>query len=190
MATLYDTSNGSQGYISRYKMIFIILFSIIFLILICFFAYSLLFPRVGKPANIGSIQGTSQPVKFGLDKFEDTTAKRQSTYQLLGWAFPEELSRPLSDYQKQIALINDQSSGYYYDTEVMTRKDVTKHYKDLGIDLDQSGFSANISKKYLPEGKYNIAILFTLSDGSTPILYRTDYYLIRTADDIQLIKEK
>ena len=151
MATLYDTSNGSQGFFSRYKMIFIILFSIIFLILICFFAYSLLFPRVGKPADIGRIQGTNQPVKFWIGKFEENTSKRQSTYQLAGWAFPEKLSRPLSDYKKQIVLINNQASGYYYDTEVITRKDVTTHFKDLGLNLDQSGYSTDISKKYLPE---------------------------------------
>lgn len=185
-----DYSNGSTGFLSRYKMIFIILFSVFFCLLIVFIAYKIFFPNVGKPANIGSIQGTSQPVKFWVGKFEETTSKRLSTYQLAGWAFPEALNRPLSDYKKQIILINDQASGYYYDTEVITRKDVTTHFKDLGLNLDQSGYSTDISKKYLPEGKYNIAILFTLSDGSKPILFLSNYYLNSTAVDIQLIKEK
>jgi hypothetical protein len=189
MATLNDNSNGLKDFFSRYKLIFIILFSVIFCLVIVFFAYRLIFPTVGKPAQITSIQGTIQPVKFWIDKFEETTS-RQSTYQLVGWAFPVKLTQPLSDYKKQIILINDQGSGYYFNTEVMTRKDVTKNYQDSGINLDQSGYSANISKKYLPEGKYNVAILLSLSDGSEPILFRSNFYLTRTADDIQMTKEK
>jgi hypothetical protein len=185
-----DISYGATGFLSRYKMIFIILFSVFFCLIIVFIAYKIFFPSVGKPEQIGSIQGASQPVKYWFDKFEENIYTKQLTYQLVGWAFPEKLTKPLADYEKQIVLINDQSTGYYFDTEVMTRKDVTDHYKDLGVNLDQSGFSVNISTKYLPEGKYNIAILFTLTDDSTPILFRTDYYLIRTADDIQFIKEK
>ena len=190
MATLNDTSNGSQGFFSRYKMIFVILLAVFFCIIIAFIAYKIFFPSAGKPEHIGNLEGTNQSVKYWFDNFQEMTSKRQLIYQLVGWAFPEKLIRPLEDYKKQIVLINDQSSGYYYDTAVITRKGVTDHYKDLGLNLDQAGFSADISHKYLPEGKYNIAILFSLTDGSTPILYRTAYYLNRTVDDIQFIKEK
>jgi hypothetical protein len=191
MATNNGVSNNLKDFFSRYYKILIIIFSIILILLIIlYFSFNTIFARVGKPTHIGSIQGTNQTVLFYFDKFQETTYKRQDTYQLVGWAFPKDLNRPLADYHKQIVLINDQSLAYYFDTEVMIRKDVTKAFSDLGIDLDQSGYSVNISKKYLPEGKYNIALLFSLSDGSESILFRTNSYLNRIADDLQLIKEK
>lgn len=144
------------------------------------------FLHVGKPTYTGGIQGSEQPGLFAFDKYGDARFEGQETYQIVGWVFPEELEHPLADYQKQIVLINDQSTGYYFDPLAMTRVDVTKAFPDLGMNVDQSGYLVNISKYVLPKGRYNVAFLFSRSNNSEQILVRTDYYVIRTANNLRL----
>ena len=168
--------------------------AVFFLLIIFYFSYNAiyvnLFLHIGKPDHVGSIQGVIQDAKYSVDNFRETHHDGQQTYQLIGWAFPKELNQPLANYQKQIILINDQSLGYYFIPEEMNRKDVTKFYTALGVNLDQSGYSVYISKYVLPRGRYNIAFLFFLSDGSEPIVFRTKFYINRTANNLEIFREK
>jgi len=170
----------------HYKVIIIVLFLAINYILFNT-VYANVFLRVGKPTYVGDVQGSDQPVSYYFDKFQETRYNGQDTYQLIGWAFLKELNRPLADYKLQIVLINEQSVGYVFENMGLIRTDVTKYFSSLKLNLDNSGFEVNISKYVLPKGKYNIALLYSLPDSSESILYRTDYYLYRTANNLQLI---
>ena len=175
-----------RNYFTRYYKILIVVFLLMLNYALFNTLYVNLFLHVGKATSVGVIQSSEQAGKYAIDKHGEARFDGQETYQMVGWAFPEKMSLPLADYHKQIVLIDEHSIGYYFEPMEMTRVDVTKAFTDLGVNVDQSGWLVNISKYVLPKGKYNLAFLFSPSDGSEPILCKSDVYLTRTANTLQI----
>ncbi len=150
--------------------------------------YLRFFLHVGKPESVGAVRGNEGTASYYIDKFEQTHFAGQETYQLIGWAFPQEMPRPLLAYRRQLVLIDAHNRAYYFAAITMDRPDVTQYFKALGLDLNASGFLVNISKYGLPRGEYSLAFLFSSADGSAPILARTNLSILRTANNLELIK--
>jgi hypothetical protein len=186
----------AQDYFYQLKKYFKRYYKIVIVILVLGLNFALFNPiyahfflRVGKTVYIGSIQAEEQAGNYWVDKHGETRFDGQETYQLVGWTFPQEMGLPLKDYQKQVVLIDDHSTGYYFDLMPVVRADVTRAFKDIGANVDDSGWLVNISKYVLPKGRYNLALLFTPPDHSSSILVRTNYYLTRTANVLKFAQD-
>ncbi len=179
---------NNEGFLKR-NLIF---FGIFLLLLGYYLSYNYLYLnlvlRVGKPVEIGSIIGEQHEMQFYFDNFGMTRFDGQETYQIVGWVFPKNLSQNLSNFRKQVILKDDHDLVYYFNTENMTRIDITRHYKDLGKDLDESGFTVNISKYSLPKGKYHVGFRLLSEDSKDNCIYFTKFKIIKTSNSLQFIK--
>lgn len=146
------------------------------------------FLRTGKPTSVGEVQGEYQEFYYSIDKFEPIYVEGQETFQLSGWAFPIEFDLPLKDYRKQIVLIDKKSKGYFFDTQLFYRVELTEYFQELNLDLDTAGFFVNISKQVLPPGEYKIAFLYTSPDGNQSKLFETFLVIRRTPNHLELIR--
>jgi hypothetical protein len=167
---------------------------IIFFLLIAYYlSFNYLFSNyvsdVGKPIEIGYVKGEQHEMLFYVDSFGITRFEGQETYQIVGWVFPKDLSQDLLNYHKQVILVNDHNLVYSYNTETMNRIDVTRNYKDLGINLDQSGFTVYISKYSLPQGKYKVGFRFISDDGKDNMIYIPEIFIVRTANTLLFSKQ-
>lgn len=143
--------------------------------------------KAGNPIFVGELQETETPMRFFFDKFTSASYDGQEIYHLLGWAFPEDGNIFTENYSKQIVLFDKASQGYVFNSQMVIRKDITHAYEDLHRNLDQSGFSVNITKNNLPIGFYNVGFLYTGKDQETKFMFRTPYYMHNTPEALQLM---
>ena len=118
---------------------------------------------------------TTEIVKYTFDRIIEYGTL--ITYQ--GWAFVEG-----KDTRKpQIYLVfklNEKNK--IYNTSIMKRGDVTAHFAELNLNLDDSGFLATISKAEFSPGDYQIGIYikgdgyegFSITDKTLVILAEED----------------
>lgn len=163
------------------------------------FAYIISAPRLhtnfflsqGKPVAIReSIPTETEQIRLNVDALDLIVQDRQEVYQLYGWAFST-LDPGLSPdrYEREILLISSSQKVYVFSIVTVSRPGVQEFFKDLNMNLTESGFSTLIAKDVLPIGEYRIGIVFR--DPSTGQSYYTDKpkrVLLRTPNSLSLLK--
>lgn len=91
--------------------------------------------------------------------------------EIKGWGFIEGIDSKNSEIY---VVIKSNNNIYVYDTQNIVRKDVTDYFKDMQLNLDNSGFNANILAKGIESGKYQIGIY--IENGDKKALVYTDKY--------------
>lgn len=72
-----------------------------------------------------------------------------------GWAFIEGED---SENSKVYIVLKSPSQTYIFDTHVEERPDVTRHFEELNLNLDYSGFMALIPARKIANGEYTVGI--------------------------------
>lgn len=80
-----------------------------------------------------------------------------------------------SDAMKSYILLKKNETVVVFTTIIRTRPDVTTYFKDSGLNLDSSGFSATIPTENLKKGHYQVG-LFIVKENKTGMTY-TDKYI-------------
>ena len=149
------------------------------------------FLKQGKPLAIReSVPAEAEQIKLNIDALDLIVQDRQEVYRLYGWAFST-LDPSLSPemYEREILLISSLQRIYAFSIDTVSRPGVQEFFKDLNMNLTESGFSTLISKDVLPVGEYRIGIVFR--DPSTGLSYYTDKpkrILLRTPNSLSLLK--
>jgi len=78
-----------------------------------------------------------------------------------GWAFIEGED---SENSKVYIVLKSPSQTYIFDTHVEERPDVTRHFEELNLNLDYSGFVAFIPARKIANGEYTVGIYITKGD--------------------------
>jgi hypothetical protein len=135
-------------------------------------------------SNDGLPQATNKGKAYidGLDLLSNSEG---NLFRLWGWAFLT-LDKQASpeDYVRKIILVSD-DRVYTFPTIAVPRSGVQEVYKDLGMDLLNSGFYTDISKEAIAPGIYKIHISFTHPDG-TSYLLNSGRVIERTINLIEL----
>jgi uncharacterized membrane protein len=113
-----------------------------------------------KTNNIGNVdvfQGSEAKYNgnefpFSLENFNDAIDTKTS---LKGWAYFPNIEA--SNTIIEVVLLNENGMIRKVPTKQVLRKDVTDYFKSK-INIDNSGFEAEINKNELPNGNYRVAI--------------------------------
>jgi len=148
--------------------------------------YTRYFLKNGKPIELNqALPATSDQIKFTVDYLDPIRINGQDLYNLQGWSFflgdPDQ-----AKYDRYIVLQSD-TRTYFFPVQSMERSDVQKAFKDINMDLLNSGFSSIISKDVIQPGKYHLGILFKDQSSNNAYYFDSNKTLIRTAN--QLIRE-
>lgn len=112
----------------------------------------------------------SDQLLYSIEKFKSDSSK----IRVQGWAYVKNQSM---DYHIiNIGLVQN-STGFFYETELQTRKDVTSYFKP-GFNVDYSGFWGVIPTGGLPKGAYNVAVKITNLVDSTSYVSISDKFVI------------
>lgn len=114
------------------------------------------------------LEDAEHPVKYRISSIQDS----EEHIDIRGWGFLE--FRHTEGIEHYI-LLRHEDEVLIFDTEQHTREDVTEHYSEMGINLDQSGFRARIPKELLPEAEYEVGFLLIVNE--TRGLLFTNQYL-------------
>ena len=85
----------------------------------------------------------------------DAIEEQNGFIGIRGWSFLEGLDA--CDIKVYILLKKDDARKLF-NTAAITRKGVTAHFKEYGLNLDDSGFEAKIPKDILEEGIYQVGL--------------------------------
>jgi hypothetical protein len=140
--------------------------------------------KKGKPLPVdGTLPETSEQIKLSIDGLEPYMYEGQKIYLLSGWAFSVLDANISPDMYERLIVLVSHSKIYYFPVQTVGRPGVQKVYKDLNMDLTNSGFRAYISKDVIQPGKYRIGIVF--KNPSTGLAYYNDKparYIIRSTN--------
>ena len=117
-------------------------------------------------------------LRFGFNEF-DTDG--HTTVGVRGWAFIEGKD---SENSKSFIVLKSESRTYVFGTVQETRLDVTRHFEELGLNLDYSGFRALSPVRKLASGEYTVGIYIRI--GDIEALVYTDKAMTRSAAAIEL----
>jgi hypothetical protein len=77
------------------------------------------------------------------------------------WAF---IKGEDSENSKVYIVLKSASQTYIFDTHAEERPDVTRHFQELGLNLDYSGFMTLIPARKIDNGEYTVGIYITKGD--------------------------
>ena len=121
-----------------------------------------LFDRLERVAGESRLYETSIPaatdnIQYWIDHLEATA----HTLEINGWAFIEGHDSVNSEIY---IVLKSGNRTYIFDTMEQKRPDVTTHFKELGLNLDYSGFRALIPLRKIASGEYTVGIYITKGD--------------------------
>jgi hypothetical protein len=120
--------------------------------------YTRFFIHNGKPMSITDLPLLTDQVKYNVEFLDPYDS--DGTYLLKGWAFlTVDKKIPAGEYERQVVLYKAKDYKVY-SAEVTSRSDVQTYFKDLGMDLTFSGFSAQIARDTIEEGSCGIGLIF------------------------------
>ena len=130
-----------------------------------------------KNNNIGNVdvfQGVDKKYNgnefpFSLETYNDAIDTRTT---LKGWAYFPNIDA--SNTIIEVVLLNENGMIRKIPTNQILRKDVTDYFKSK-INIDNSGFEAEINKTELPNGNYRVAIFVYNKKETKQGLNFTDY---------------
>jgi len=149
--------------------------------------YTRYFVKLGKPADsIINLPYTSPFIRFSIDTTNMVPTTNQRVYQINGWAFLE--NQPDQTIYDKYLVLNSKDQIYYFLYEPVERQSVEDHFRDLGLDILNSGYRAYISADAIRTGKYNIGFLFINRSGVETYYTYTNRYILRTpnTDSIEI----
>jgi len=83
------------------------------------------------------------------------STEAHSTVEIGGWAFIDGHDSVNSEIY---IVLKSANRTYIFETMVTIRADVTRHFKELSLNLDYSGFAALIPAREIENGTYTIGI--------------------------------
>ena len=92
-----------------------------------------------------------------LDQFQTGA----HTLEINGWAFIEGHDSVNSEIY---IVLKSADRTYVFTTETVVRENVTEHFKELGLNLDYSGFTALIPTRKIANGEYSVGIYIRKDD--------------------------
>jgi len=81
-----------------------------------------------------------------------------TTVEVMGWAFIEGED---SEGSEIYVVLESSSKTYVFDAGVRERPDVTRHFAEMGLNLDHSGFMALLPARKIADGEYTVGIYIT-----------------------------
>jgi len=141
----------------------------------------------GKPIQVnGELPAETDQNKYSIDGLDPIVYEGQDLYKLWGWAFlSADPSKTPEMYVREI-LLTSGSRHYYFPTTSVQRQGVQDTFKDLNMDLINSGFSTLIAKDVIWPGKYSVGIVFRYQPCDCAYYVATNNVVIRTANQLQL----
>lgn len=121
-----------------------------------------LFDRLERVAGESRLYETSIPaatdnIQYWIDHLETTA----HTLEINGWAFIKGHDSVNSEIY---IVLKSASRTYVFTTETEIRERVTEYFKELGLNLDYSGFRALIPASKIASGEYTIGIYIMRGD--------------------------
>jgi hypothetical protein len=170
--------------------------SIIIIFVIYLFQADFIFNKLLKVDGESRLQNIDLPVDnsqvtFHIDDIIDTKIKWKEVKEVCGWAFMQNRN---NDNNRTMVVLKSQENTYIFDTIIQSKPDITLHFKETGLDLDNSGFKAFISKDLLENGRYNIGLCLidgeskNLTYGNNYITKDNNYILNRFVSDRKVMK--
>ena len=114
-----------------------------------------------------------------IDRFEDTG----ETITVQGWGFLDGLN---ADDMKHYILFKKGNDIEIFDTDARTRPDVTTHFKDTGLNLDNSGFLAIVPIKKMKKGPYQVG-LYIVKGQKKDVVFSDRYIEIKDDNRVRVI---
>jgi len=132
-----------------------------FLLFLLFLAEPL-FDRFEQVAGESKLYKTTLPaatnnIQYSIDKLEVTTR----ALEINGWAFIEGHD---SVNNEIYIVLKSAGRTYIFTAETMIREDVTQAFKELNLNLDQSGFRALIPARKIANDEYSVGIYIRKGD--------------------------
>jgi len=93
--------------------------------------------------------------------FDEFVTDGRTMVEMRGWAFI--WGQDSVDSEIYIVL-KSADRTYVFTTETVIRVDVTRHFEELGLNLDYSGFTTLIPLRNIANGKYTVGIYITKGD--------------------------
>jgi hypothetical protein len=121
-----------------------------------------LFDRLEQVAGASRLYKTTLPaatdnIQYWVDHLETAA----HTLEIDGWAFIEGHDSVNSEIY---IVLKSAGRTYVFTTETVIREGVTQHFRELGLNLDYSGFAALIPAGKIASGEYTIGIYITRGD--------------------------
>ena len=131
-------------------------------VLFTIFVAEPLFDRLEQVPGESTVYQTTLPaatdnIQYWIDDF----AAAAHTVEINGWAFIKGMD---SDNSEIYIVLKSAHRTYVFTTETVIREGVTQHFKELGLNLDYSGFAALIPAGKIASGEYTIGIYITRGD--------------------------
>jgi hypothetical protein len=188
MNTINDQDTLKNG--NMKKRNFILFLPLLIALAFFFFAPVIQRQMAKRNSNLSvytkPLPAVTDAAKMYIDHLQISDFK-SNEYSLHGWGFLthfQELTP--TEYERTLLLISD-AKIFSLSTSEVIRTDVQKAFQDLDLDLTYSGFNTSFSLYALPPGKYLIAMVFSLTDG-TEFLFYSDFVLNRTVNSLKLIQ--
>jgi len=140
-----------------------------------------LFARLEQFAGESRLYKTSVPpatdnIQYEVDHFEATAR----ILEIYGWAFIEGYD---SVNSKIYIVLKSADRTYVFTTETVIRESITEQFKELGLNLDYSGFSALIPIREIASGQYSMGIY--IKKGSIEALIYTNKAVVKSGDTVK-----
>ena len=117
-----------------------------------------------------NIQEPSREIRYRLG----TVSTSGKHLVVKGWGFLKGMdTKSLNTY----ILLKKNENVIAFDVSVKTRKDITKHFIDSGLNLDSSGFSSQIPTENIDSGTYQLG-LYMVKNDQTGIVYIDKYIIV------------
>ncbi len=117
-------------------------------------------------------------MRRAIDEFQ---TDGRTTVEVRGWAFIEGQD---SENSEIFVALESADRTYVFDTMMRERTDVTRHFEELGLNLDHSGFSALIPTRRIADGEYTVGIY--IRKDETEALQYTNRSLVKSRGTIEL----
>jgi len=110
-----------------------------------------------------NIEKPTKELNYSFDKVE----KSGDSLILYGWSFFQGMD---AESQKSYFLLKGNGNIHVFGVDLLRRKDVTRYFAKSGLNLDLSGFQANIPIKNLEKGNYQVG-LYTVKGDQKGMVY-------------------
>ena len=121
-----------------------------------------LFDRLEQVTGASRLYETTLPAATNnIQYWVDHLAVTGHTLEIDGWAFIEGHDSVNSEIY---IVLKSPDTIYVFTTETVVREGVTQHFRELGLNLDYSGFAALIPARKVTNGEYTVGIYITKGD--------------------------
>ncbi|MBE0696394.1 MAG: hypothetical protein IH586_05675 [Anaerolineaceae bacterium] len=148
--------------------------------------YTTFFLKNGKPLKgFASLPAEKSEVRFSIDRLEPIIYEGEELYKIHGWVFvPQDENSP--NYRKKI-VFHSVSEDLVFQAEVYPRPDLNKVLTEYKMTLDNSGFTALISKNALKLENFRIGFILENEQGDVMAYRLVNVQIERQRNGLRLI---